>query len=195
MDSGDNSAGVAHSALRRLATRGHLPAESLGVTELCRTGQAQRVDDWVILTAAGTSAAQEVLLLDKDSAARRALLECLADFDERDLAVRRACTAWQLRPDGSPNKHDDPAYDRLVREMIEGVHNDAERTLDAMMVGLPVIDEYRHLLRHAVAAFVAGDDRMLASPVLASYHTVWMWLHQELRLRLGLSPSDPGSGA
>ena len=35
-----------------------------------------------------------------------------------------------------------------------------------------------------------GDNAWLASPLLDSYHTVWMHLHQELILSLGLTRAE-----
>jgi hypothetical protein len=31
---------------------------------------------------------------------------------------------------------------------------------------------------------------MLTAPLSASYHTVWMWLHQELLIRLGIDRAE-----
>lgn len=192
MSSRDTTAGQERTALRRLAARGYLPMSAQGVADLCESGLAQSLDDSAIATAAGLAAAGALLLLHPDSDTRLALETCLPDFDALDLRVRRACTQWQLRPDGSANDHGDPAYDQAVRDSIARIHVDALPTLDRLCLALPDLAEYRDLLGQALDEFAAGDDRMLASPVVASYHTVWMWLHQEMRLRLGLPPADQG---
>jgi hypothetical protein len=35
-----------------------------------------------------------------------------------------------------------------------------------------------------------GDNAWLASPLIDSYHTVWMHLHQELLLTIGMSRQE-----
>lgn len=110
-------------------------------------------------------------------------------FDDLDLRVREVCTAWQLLPDGTPNPHD-PDYDEAIRTRLEALHRDALAHIAGLAEVDPGLGEYAGLLSEACEAFAAGDTAMLASPVRPSYHTVWMWLHQDLRLRLGLAPGD-----
>ena len=45
-------------------------------------------------------------------------------------------------------------------------------------------------LQEALDKFDDGESNWLASPLIDSYHTVWMHLHQELILMLGLTRAD-----
>jgi hypothetical protein len=104
--------------------------------------------------------------------------------------VREVCTAWQCRPDGSVNDHTDSAYDAGVREMLEDVHEAIRpvlRRLERLLVG-----SGRYLTGLEVALDRFDDDgaQWLASPLCDSYHTVWMRLHQELLLVLGISRAE-----
>ena len=49
---------------------------------------------------------------------------------------------------------------------------------------------WQKLQEGALAKLDDGDDAWLASPLIDSYHTVWMHLHQELILMLGLSRAE-----
>lgn len=178
------------AVLRLLAVRGHLPADLQGVDLLIDQGLAQHIADSAILSAPGLTEASQLLLMPREATRQVRLL--MGEFDALDRRVRHACTTWQLRPDGSPNAHDDPGYDQGVRDEVGHIHGEAVALLVAMSGEIPELMEYVGLLDTAAYAFADGDDAMLASPLVPSYHTVWMWWHQELRLRLGLDPSSTG---
>ena len=74
-------------------------------------------------------------------------------------------------------------YKRQVHEAIQPVLRRLERLL---------ADSGRYLtgLEEALDRFDDGDRQWLASPLCDSYHTVWMRLHQELLLVLGISRAE-----
>lgn len=186
----DGSEASRAGLLRRLAIRGHLPGDvDPLLDELIIQGCALSVGDSVILTEAGTRAAQQDLLLGEQDPRRASLEARMPHFDVLDQRVREVCTAWQLLPDGTPNTHD-AGYDETIGRRLADVHHDALELIVHLGSIDPHLGEYAELLSVACDAFLAGDTTMLASPVRASYHTVWMWLHQELRLLLGLPPGD-----
>jgi hypothetical protein len=45
-------------------------------------------------------------------------------------------------------------------------------------------------LQAALDKFDGGENNWLASPLIDSYHTVWMHLHQQLILMLGLTRAE-----
>jgi hypothetical protein len=104
--------------------------------------------------------------------------------------LRDLCTAWQCRPDGSPNDHADPAYDATIRDRLDDIHDAAAPLLDRLAVSCPRLAEYRGRLEAAMQRLDDGDASWLASPLVDSYHTVWMHVHQELLLALGISRAD-----
>jgi hypothetical protein len=117
----------------------------------------------------------------------RALLEAFLPVNRR---LRDVCTAWQCRPDGSPNDHADAAYDAEVRDRLEDVHEAILPVLDRLATVVPGFGRYPQRLAAALDRLDDGEPAWLASPVLDSYHTVWMQLHQELLLCLGVSREE-----
>ena len=104
--------------------------------------------------------------------------------------IRDVCTAWQCRPDGTANDHSDDVYDAGVRESLEDVHEAIQpvlRRLDRVLAGT---GQYLSALEDALDRFDEGAVEWLASPLCDSYHTVWMRLHQELLLVLGISRAE-----
>ena len=104
--------------------------------------------------------------------------------------IRDVCTAWQCRPDGTANDHSDDVYDAGVRESLEDVHEAVQpvlRRLDRVLAGS---GRYLTDLEDALDRFDDGGPQWLASPLCDSYHTVWMRLHQELLLVLGISRAE-----
>ncbi len=136
-------------------------------------------------TPAGTAAAGELLRL---SAADEPEIDRLFDgFLPINRRLRDVCSAWQTRPDGAVNDHGDAAYDDEVRERLDEVHSAIGPVLRRMGAAQPRLAGYRGRLQEALDLFDEGDGSWLASPLKDSYHTVWMHLHQELILMLGIT--------
>ncbi|CAM5691416.1 hypothetical protein [Streptomyces griseorubiginosus] len=104
--------------------------------------------------------------------------------------IRDVCTAWQCRPDGAPNDHSDDVYDAGVRESLEDVHEAIQPVLRRLEQVLAGSGRYLTALEDALDRFDDGASEWLASPLCDSYHTVWMRLHQELLLVLGISRAE-----
>ncbi|MDN0196680.1 hypothetical protein [Streptomyces sp. S.PNR 29] len=104
--------------------------------------------------------------------------------------IREVCTAWQCRPDGAPNDHTDSVYDAEVREALEDVHEAIQPVLRRLERVLAGSGRYLTDLDDALDRFDDGAVEWLASPLCDSYHTVWMRLHQELLLVLGISRAE-----
>ena len=49
---------------------------------------------------------------------------------------------------------------------------------------------YEAEFENAMAKLDEGDNAWFASPILDSYHSVWMHLHQDLILTLGLTRAE-----
>ncbi|MGC0344202.1 hypothetical protein [Streptomyces sp. SLBN-8D4] len=104
--------------------------------------------------------------------------------------IRDVCTAWQCRPDGTANDHLDDVYDAGVRESLEDVHEAIQPVLRRLEQVLEGSGRYVTALEDALDRFDDGAPEWLASPLCDSYHTVWMRLHQELLLVLGISRAE-----
>lgn len=116
-----------------------------------------------------------------------------ADFNTELLSV---CTAWQVRPGGVPNAHDDATYDWSVVDRLERLHERAGPRVRRVARDLPRFTHHDRRLRHALSRVVDGDHDWFTSPRIDSYHTVWNQLHEDLLLALGRDRADePTPGA
>lgn len=160
------------------------------------------------LIAAGFALAKGPLLMPtpqgRDEAGRLCRLAANSDEESRIRALfevflpinrqlRDLCTAWQTRPDGSPNDHSDPGYEAQVRDQLDDIHAAIGRVMRRLSQNDARFEHYMPDLASAIDKLDAGDGSWLASPLKDSYHTVWMQLHQELLLLLGISRAEDES--
>lgn len=182
---------VTKEALVRLVIRGmHRGAISPEQQALVDQGLAMAKGPLVMPTPAGTAAAQEATRLPVGAEQEQALRPLFEKFLPVNHELRELCTAWQLRPDGTPNDHSDAAYDASVRDRLDDIDEKIGRILRRMTDAAPQLGHYRAHLSASLEKFDDGDSGMLTSPLTDSYHTVWMWLHQELLLLLGISRAE-----
>jgi hypothetical protein len=117
---------------------------------------------------------------------RRAYTEFLPWNDR----LQRACTDWQLRPDGdeplAENDHTDPAWDARVLADLAAIDG-ALRPLVSRLSG--VLDRFRGYdvrFSTALRRAAAGDGSWVNRVGADSCHTVWMELHEDLLATLGM---------
>jgi hypothetical protein len=183
--------GTARDALIDLVILGmHRGAVSPDQQKLIDAGLAMAKGPLIMPTPAGTAAAQQALRLPAGGDAEKALRPLFEKFLPVNHELREICSAWQLRPDGSTNDHGDPAYDASVRDRLDDVDDSIGRILRRMADVQPRLGHYRADLSAALEKLDDGDHGALTSPLSRSYHTVWMHLHQELLLLLGISRAE-----
>ena len=141
-------------------------------------------------TPEGTAVVARLLRLAAGGQQEQDLDRLFDGFLPVNRRLRDVCSAWQTRPDGTPNDHGDGAYDDTVRERLDEVHSAIGPILRRMAAIEPRLAGYRPRLQEALDKFDDGESAWLASPLMDSYHTVWMQLHQELILMLGLTRAD-----
>lgn len=141
-------------------------------------------------TPDGTAAVAALLRLEPGSQEEQDLDKLFDGFLPVNRRLRDVCSAWQTRADGTPNDHSDAAYDDTVRDRLDDVHSAVGPVLRRMAAVEPRLAGYRPRLQEALDKFDDGESAWLASPLMDSYHTVWMQLHQELILMLGLTRAD-----
>lgn len=163
------------------------------LTGLASRGEAKHLD------------ARDVWRLTEDGRAAHAvaLASEIADRDlsalpyERFLALnsdfKQICTDWQVRR-GEPNDHGDAAYDRAVLDRLVALDDDAEPVLDEIADVLDWTVRYRGRLSEALARLFGGDPKAFTGVLCDSYHDVWMELHEDLILTLGIDRAAEGSG-
>jgi hypothetical protein len=181
----------AQQALISLVVRGMVrgtPDEA--TANLVEQGLAMTKGPITMPTPDGTAAAGKLLRLAPDSAQEHELDTLFDGFLPINRRLRDVCSAWQSRPDGTPNDHSDGTYDDTVRDRLDDVHSAIGPVLRRMAGVEPRLAGYRPRLQEALDKFDEGEWKWLASPLVDSYHTVWMHLHQELILMLGLTRAD-----
>jgi hypothetical protein len=167
--------------------RGEVSAEQ---QKLVDAGLAMVKGPLVMPTPAGTEAAGQALRLPPGGDEEKALRPLFEKFLPVNHELREVCSAWQLRPDGSANDHGDATYDTSVRDRLDDVDDAIGRILRRMAEAQPRLGHYRADLTTALEKLDDGDHSALTSPLSLSYHTVWMHLHQELLLLLGISRAE-----
>ena len=158
--------------------------------QLTERGLAMTKGPITMPTPEGTATAAALLRLPSGSPQEQDLDKLFDGFLPINRRLRDVCSAWQTRPDGTPNDHSDGAYDDTVRDRLDEVHSAIGPVLRRMAVVEPRLAGYRPRLAEALDKFDDGESAWLASPLMDSYHTVWMHLHQELILMLGLTRAD-----
>ncbi|MBR8638393.1 hypothetical protein KEF29_01500 [Streptomyces tuirus] len=144
----------------------------------------------VLPTERAKATAAQILRVPAGSEQEQRITAVYEAFLPVNRKIRDVCTAWQCRPDGTANDHSDDAYDAEVRESLEDVHEAIQPVLRRLDRVLPGSGRYLTALEGALDRFDDGAPEWLASPLCDSYHTVWMRLHQELLLVLGISRAE-----
>lgn len=99
------------------------------------------------------------------------------------------CTAWQLREvDGTAtiNDHTDPAYDAGVIDQLAEVHGRVAPICDELAASLQRFALYGPRLGAALDRVRSGETDWFTKPMIASYHTIWFELHEDLLATLGI---------
>jgi hypothetical protein len=183
--------GPTRDALVELVIRGmHRGAISPEQQNLVDAGLAMAKGPLIMPTPEGSAAAQQLTRLPAGGDDEKALRPLFEKFLPVNHELREICSAWQLRPDGSANDHGDPAYDASVRDRLDDVDDAIGRILRRMAEIQPRLGNYRAGLTAALEKLDDGDPGALTSPLSLSYHTVWMHLHQELLMLLGISRAE-----
>jgi hypothetical protein len=144
----------------------------------------------VLPTESAKAVAAQILRVPAGSEQEERITAAYEAFLPVNRKIRDVCTAWQCRPDGTVNDHSDDVYDAGVRESLEDVHEAIQPVLRRLDLVLAGSGRYLTALEDALDRFDDGATEWLASPLCDSYHTVWMRLHQELLLVLGISRAE-----
>jgi hypothetical protein len=151
--------------------------------------RAGRVSGWLLTDAGRQRHAEHVAGELPDGEHERLVNMGYESFLELNRDLKHICTAWQLRtqPDGSTtvNDHGDQSYDDDVIGRLAAHHRQCDVMFQPLAMGLARLDGYRHRLGDALERLTAGDTAAFATPMSASYHCVWMELHQDLLITLG----------
>ncbi|MDH5290208.1 MAG: transcriptional regulator [Acidimicrobiia bacterium] len=146
-----------------------------------------------LLTSEGRSEAARLVAAELDAAGARAAVRA---WYERFLPLNRrlleVCCRWQLRDPRANvlNDHRDPAYDhRVVAELVV-LDADAQAFCAGLAGVLGRFGCYGPRLALALERVTMGATEYIDRPLIASYHTVWFELHEDLLATLGLDRAE-----
>ncbi|WP_283137759.1 transcriptional regulator [Rhizohabitans arisaemae] len=141
------------------------------------------------LTDAGRAADAERIADELESAgARTAVTAGFRRFLLLNPELLDLCAAWQLRSvDGvmTANDHGDPSYDARVLGRFADLDRRAAPVCAELAAALPRFGRYRTRLADALDRAASGALAYVTDDV-ASYHTVWAELHEDLLVTLGI---------
>jgi hypothetical protein len=147
------------------------------------------------LTPAGKEAHLEALAEDSPPTVRAEIHEHYGGFLDINVGFKALCGDWQL-VDGhaeTPNDHSNPEYDAGVVARLVELDADAKPIIDKMAGCLPRLAPYNPRLSTALSKLQAGETKMFTGVMCNSYHDVWMELHEDLILTLGVDRAAEGS--
>ncbi len=174
-----------------LVVRGMARGEASAVQQgLAEAGLLLIKGPIIMPTPAGTELVGTMLRLPDDAPERERIMATFHRFLPVNRQLRDLCTAWQVRPDGSVNDHSDEGYDADIRDRLDDIDDAVGPLLKRFSEDIPSMSGYRARLTEALEKLDEGDDAWLASPLIDSYHTVWMHLHQQLLLTIGMSRKE-----
>ena len=152
-----------------------------------------RMSGWM-LTSDGR-AHGEALLADELAGigCRGEVEEAYRRFLEFNQGFLGLCTDWQLRsnpedPDGERivNDHADAAHDEAVIGRLAETDAVIQPLCSALAELLDRFGDYGGRFATALSRVQGGDLDWFTRPMIESYHTVWMELHENLLATLGI---------
>ncbi len=179
---------TADDLLHQLRLRGAMPdvADREMAEALVVEGLAVRRCERLALTPQGREAADARARLRAGSDEEAAVRIAYETFLPLNAALLQLTTDWQVRPGNVPNDHADRTYDWTVIGRLETLDEQVGPVARRLGGAVPRFGGYRERLRAARVRVTEGEHEWFASPKCDSYHTVWMQLHEDLLLALGV---------
>ena len=157
---------------------------------LVEHGYAVRRGERIILTPIGREHADAMARLEPDSEAEAAAHRVYEGFLPLNAEILQACSDWQVRAGGVVNDHADAKYDWAVIDRVIAIDERIGVPVSRLGRTVERFADYRPRLRDALRKVEDGEHDWLVSPRLDSYHTVWMQLHEDLLLALGIARGE-----
>lgn len=180
--------------LHELRMRGTVPVPGEAAEVLVAAGFALVRREQLVLTPAGRAEADQRFCL-VGRPGHEQLQVAYERFGPLNRSLLQICTDWQVRSGGVPNDHRDSVYDWGVIDRLVALDEQAGALVRGLGKHVPRFVPYRERMRGARRRVEDGERDWLLSPRIDSYHTVWMQLHEDLLVGLGLQRSDePADG-
>ncbi len=184
----------AYALLHQLRLRGMVPGDDGAAPDaLCDAGLAARKGTFLVLTSAGRAEHAEWARLAPGSELEAAARRAYDQFVPLNAEFLQVSTDWQVRPANVPNDHRDTEYDWAVLDRLAAIDERTGPVVRRLGGEVERFAGYRARLRGARQRVTDGEHEWFLSPTCDSYHTVWMQLHEDLLIALGLARTDePG---
>jgi hypothetical protein len=170
-------------------------APDVALAPLVDAGWARARGAWVVLTPAGRAEADVRLRIEPGTELHTRAARAYEQFLPLNGELLRVCTDWQVRPGGTPNDHRDATYDWAVIDRLVALDERIGPVVRRLGREGARFAAYRERLRAARRRVEDGEADWFASPRIDSYPTVWMQLHEDLLLGLGIDRgSEPAAG-
>jgi hypothetical protein len=145
------------------------------------------------LSPGGRTAHAEALAADVSAdGLREALTPPYTEFLAINEQFKELCGEWQLK-DGAPNDHTHAAYDAKVVARLASIDSSAQPLCTAFSGVMARYSPYGVRLGDALVKVQSGDHHLFTGVMCNSYHDVWMELHEDLILTLGIDRAKEGS--
>jgi hypothetical protein len=111
-----------------------------------------------------------------------------AAFEKVNRELLALMTRWQTVTVGGeavPNDHTDADYDARILDELAKLDEEAGPVLDVLVGLVPRLGVHRRRLSEALDRASAGETDYVSGVRVASYHTVWFELHEDLLRLLG----------
>jgi len=185
--SADDLPDDARTLLHELRLRGLMSEFDEGLADiLCAGGLAQRKGAFLALTPDGRTVHAAWARLEPAMEGEGAAQRAYEQFVPLNRALLQVSTDWQVRTGDVPNDHSDPPYDWAVIDRLVELDERAGPIVRRLGTVVDRFGGYRPRLRDAVRKVQDGEHEWFLSPRCDSYHTVWMQMHEDLLLALGL---------
>ena len=163
------------------------------VVALLEAGLVARARSALRITGEGRAVHTAWSRLDPGSEIEQVASRAYEQFLDLNRELIRICHDWQVRPGGVHNDHTDPRYDWGVIDRLRTLDERTRPVVRRVARSVERFAPYPPRLRSALVRVEEGEHAWLTSPRIDSYHTVWMQLHEDLLLALGLERgSEPG---
>ena len=153
-----------------------------------------RISGWA-LTPTGRDTYRQLLHHDVEaSGAQQQVDQAYREFLVLNGLLLRVCTDWQVcdLEANVLNDHQDPQYDAAVIERLAEVHHGVAPICQQLSGRLTRYDPYHGRFSAAVDKVRSGLVEWFARPIIDSYHTVWMELHEDLLATLAIERGSEG---
>lgn len=162
---------------------------------LCDVGLAQRKGTFLALTPEGRVVHAAWARLEVGSEGENAARRTYDQFLPINVELLQVSTDWQLRAGNVPNDHTDQAYDWSVIDRLAELDERAGPIVRRLGRTVERFEPYRPRLRECLQRVKGGEHEWFLSPRIDSYHTVWMQLHEDLLLALGIDRAEEETGS